>query len=272
MIKKLPITKKEKEKVIELYLKGETVTNLNKLFGYQGKDHHSILNILKKNNIEIRKDNFTHAKKYNIDDKYFECIDSEKKAYFLGLLYADGYNGVTNNTVRLILQKKDKDILDKFKEELKTNKPLRFYERSKKNPNWQDCYAFDIENKKISLDLEKLGCIQKKTFKLTFPNFLNKTLTHHFIRGYFDGDGCITYSKTQMSISFVGTIEFLIELKNILMKELKFNDVKFSKRHKDKKDNIYTLIYGGNKQITRFKNWLYKNANIFMQRKYDKFL
>jgi len=269
---KKKVTTEEELIVIKKYLSGKKVSELTKEYNYSKTNHHGILNILKKHNISIRPDNITHSTKYFVDSNYFEKVDNQNKAYILGLLYADGYNGISSNSIRLMLQKEDKDILDIIRKEIKTDKPLRLYQKSLKNPNWKDMYALDIENKKMCKDLNNLGCIQAKTFKIVFPYFLKDEYISHFIRGYFDGDGCITYSKKNMYISFVGTSEFLNSLKIIFTKELNFSDVKFSKRHKDKNDNIYNLLYGGNKQISKFKTWLYKDAQIFMKRKFDKFL
>lgn len=57
-----------------------------------------------------------------------------------------------------------------------------------------------ITNKKIAKDLIKCGCIPNKSLVLKFPDeriFASKDLIRHFIRGYFDGDGCISYLETK---------------------------------------------------------------------------
>lgn len=272
------MTLEEKQELSKLYQEGMTTRELCIKFSYGVNNRHPIINALRELNIPIRLDNETHAKRYNIDDTYFERVDTEDKAYFLGLLYADGYNGEEFNAIRLMLAEDDKYILETFKTYLKTTKPLRFYNRSKLNPKWKNCFALDIENKKMSQDLAKLNCVQKKSFIVTFPDFLEERLIHHFVRGYFDGNGCITYNSARkethtraISLSIVSTIEFLLDLQKILIKELGFTATKLSKRHRDRKDNIYTLCYGGNIQAMKFKDWLYKDATIYFKRKYDKF-
>lgn len=52
----------------------------------------------------------------NINDSFFEKIDTEEKAYFLGLFYADGCNYINGNASRvaLSLQEDDKKILEIF--------------------------------------------------------------------------------------------------------------------------------------------------------------
>ena len=67
-------------------------------------------------------------RKYNIDETFFDVIDTEEKAYFLGFLYADGYNNTDRNSVALSLNEDDKEILEKFNNLLQSNKPLQYVE------------------------------------------------------------------------------------------------------------------------------------------------
>lgn len=264
--------------LLESYNEGATISQL--MLKYDS-DRHRMINVLRIIGATIRPDHLTHAKKYTIDDTFFERVDTEEKAYILGLLYADGYNDTKNSCIRLTLAETDKVILEKINKILGHNKPLRFYERVSKNPNWQDAWALDIENKKMCLDLEKLGCMKAKTHILEFPTEeqVPSYLHHHFIRGYFDGDGCITSSISKVSdkrnpsygISFVGNLPFLLKIQEILMLKLNFNKTKMSKRHKNRVDTIFTLCYSGNKQVSLYGEYIYKNATIFLDRKKNKF-
>lgn len=89
------------------------------------------------------------AKKYTFNKNYFEKIDSEDKAYFLGLLYADGCNSTsaTQNHASIVLnlQEGDKEILEKFMKYINSNKPL-LYRPKQENHNPQ--YRFVINSKK----------------------------------------------------------------------------------------------------------------------------
>ena len=129
-------------------------------------------------------------KKYQINENIFNNIDSEEKAYFLGFLMADGYNNETRYSVRLCLKEEDVCVLESLKNILYPNndKPIGYIKRKDGfNLNY-----LDICNKHISKTLANLGMIQAKTFKLQYPNISN-TMNKHFIRGYFDGDGCINF-------------------------------------------------------------------------------
>ena len=128
-----------------------------------------------------------------------------------------------------------------------------------------------ITDKHFHTRLIELGCIPNKSLILKFPNrdiFTNKDLIKHFIRGYVDGDGCLTYTSTgRLVIEIIGTKEFLeeiiIEYPNIFNKTF----------HKDKRrpnSNTYAISCSANK-ADKFASILYDNSKIYLQRKYDRF-
>src|SRR5690606_4239788 len=101
-------------------------------------------------------------RKYNIDETFFDVIDTEEKAYFLGFLYADGYNNTDRSSVALSLKEDDKEILEKLNNLLQPNKPLG-HKKSGQT-------ALLISNKHISQRLVELGCHRAKTYTLVFPS------------------------------------------------------------------------------------------------------
>ena len=122
----------------------------------------------------------SRVNRHNIDLGFFENIDNQDKAYFLGLMFSDG--SVNSNCNQCYLKLKDEDVIIKFKEALKCDYPIIYKEFP-----WKS-YTLEISSKKICNDLVNLGCVPNKTKVLRFPN-LKKGLIRHFIRGYFDGDG-----------------------------------------------------------------------------------
>lgn len=214
--------------------------------------------------------------KYKIDNKLFEKIDSEWKAYFLGFLYADGC--VTKNYhVCLALKSDDLEILEKLKSNIygDCNRPIIFSTSKRKNENGETIQSTKtarlyITNKKIGLDLIKLGCLQKKSLCLKFPkkDQVDEKLIRHFIRGYFDGDGHIGKFNKQKTFSLVGTYDFLKEIKHI------FNSIgiesKMSKHFG--KSNVFYIKVTNIKTIKKLFDFLYKDSTISMKRKSDMFL
>lgn len=53
-------------------------------------------------------------RKYSLNEEYFDVIDNQNKAYYLGLLYADGCNNVQRYAIHLDLQIDDREIIEKF--------------------------------------------------------------------------------------------------------------------------------------------------------------
>ena len=93
--------KKQASEIIAMYNDGKSTVEIAKLLNACDT---GILKILKQFNCKIR------TKKecstiYTLNENYFEKIDTPRKAYWLGFLYADGYNNETHHTVRLSLQK-----------------------------------------------------------------------------------------------------------------------------------------------------------------------
>ena len=75
----------------------------------------------------------------------------------------------------------------------------------------------------------------------------------------------------KLKIDIVGTEKFLQFIQEILNKELGFFKTKLNRRYKEREDKIRCLqIYGIN-QCLKFREWLYKDATLFMKRKKDIF-
>lgn len=202
---------------------------------------------------------------YTIRDNYFRCIDSNEKSYLLGLLFADGYNNTNVYSVRLSVAEKDKELVTYLRDKVYIgNRPFLF---TKGQGNCSDQVGIQIWNKKLSLDLERHGMVQCKTHVLVFPD-INKEYYSSFIRGYFDGDGCVyNDKKNTRHITLVGTNSLCSTIKNILTE----NDIScnvYSYKHTSQK----VLRFGGNCNAKKFATYIYQNANgLYLTRKYKKF-
>lgn len=221
----------------------------------------------------------TSYRPYPINVNYFKDIDTPNKAYFLGFLYADGCNqripSKNSYFVSVGVKKADIEILKKFAAELGTNKPIQF----KKNC---DFAYISMACAQISDDLLKHGCMPAKTFKIVFPEWLREDLIRHFIRGYFDGDGCISYNvdkKDRVSpvISMTSRKAFLHRIQQELHGKLDFKFNTIFPRKQFNPLTVYThefdisvITYGGRLQIEKFFNYIYDDAELFLQRKYDR--
>lgn len=267
------LTNYEKERAEDLY-KNHNFTFIS-IAKELNRDERSIRKYL--NSIGYKaKSQSELQRKYPIVEDFFDEINTEEKAYFLGLLYADGYNNTVKNNVCISLKEDDVELLYRMTELIQPTKPLFYLDMSPKNrgmENSKNQYRITIANKHISQRLNELGCGRAKTSILKFPeiNQVPKELQQHFIRGYFDGDGSVSSGKWA-KIDIVGTPEFLKTLQNVLKENININISKLNfSKHNSKETNIVALNISGRLQCIRFKEWLYKDSSIHLKRKKNIF-
>lgn len=227
-------------------------------------------------------------RKHNLDENFFENIDSPEKAYLLGFVYADGNNKSQRSGLMFTLSADDVEILEKIKKLLKSDAEIKIIESRQ-----YKCgkYAhIDFNSYKISRDLTANGAPPNKTYKIVFPMFLKEELVSHFLRGYFDGDGCIWNGKRKkmlvkdstckkgyknrivhnVKFTITSNTNFILGIQNHLVETLGFKRNKIFYRHKDNK-SIATLEYSGRGNIRKFYDYIYNDATIFLDRKFKKF-
>lgn len=225
--------------------------------------------------------------KYSYNEDYFKKIDTAEKAYWLGFLYADGcitryYRNekLKSMSLELTLQDEDCEHLVKFKNALESNVPIQH--KVVNNKYKSDRIVINCTS--MCRDLIKLGCTPTKSLILEFPSsdILPDKYIRDFIRGYFDGDGGVSYTEgayynkdrkkeyIQHSYScyFCGNKQFLNELKIVLEN----NNIKVSDLREDKRSNAVNIYIYGKENIERFKEFLYTEDCVSLSRKYDKFL
>ena len=253
--------KDRSDEIIKMYESGLSYYKISTIIGCSTSRIQQLIN---KSNIKIRTP--TDYRKYKINEKFFDEIDSEEKAYFLGILFADGYNSTDNMEIVISLQENDVDILYKLKNIIGYTGDLKFVKKAK--PKHKDQMALRICSKYMSVRLSELGCIQNKSLVLEYPNYLCEDLHRHFIRGYFDGDGCITESCDNAKFILTGTNNFLKKAQDILIDNCNLSRTKFDPI----KNSVATsLRYGGYDQLNRIFDWLYNDSKVHMDRKYNKF-
>lgn len=251
--------------IIDKYINGMSINKLSKEYKL---DWHFIERILIKNNITIRK-------QYKINENYFDLIDTPNKAYILGFLYADGCNSSNYNKKRycvtITLQSSDSQILYDIKNEIGYEAPIKFRE-------YDGCerVTLDICNKHMVLKLHEFGLIPNKTLTLKFPEWLNKDLYSHFIRGYFDGDGCITSNNRkvspQLAASIVSTTDMCKSIADVVFNKCNAMAHIYDVGHEKCNNTIKTFMLTGNLQCKRFLNYIYQDADLKLLRKYQKYI
>lgn len=262
IINKVHISEIDERKMVDAYQNGMTVKNIAKQFNIGEK---RASDILKKYDVKILL-SFERSQKYTLNEQYFDDIDNQDKAYILGFLYADGCN--CRNNIIISLQERDKDILNKINFALGSDRPLRFIDYSNRNDACQNQYSLSISNKYMSARLESLGMIKNKSLILKFPEWLRQDLYPHFIRGYFDGDGYVSKNYYNAKLSIVSTKCFCEQIQDILYKNIGIN-ASIYLCHKNELTSTRTLQISGRNQIRKFLDYIYNDANLYLQRKYD---
>lgn len=194
----------------------------------------------------------------------FEKIDTEEKAYWLGFLYADGAIGSKEDKIELGLAEKDLSQIEKFRSFTMINNKISYRPKTRS-------YRYSFRSQKCKDDLINKGCLPKKSLILVFPteNQVPQNLLRHFIRGYFDGDGWFSNTSECFQLGFIGTEAFI---KGLLQRiECDFNkNNKILNVHRENGAKKYIInSYNG---VLNFLNYIYKDANIYLNRKYDNYI
>lgn len=196
-------------------------------------------------------------------------MNTEEQFYWLGFMYADGNISKEGNRVEIRLSLKDKDHLEKFRKFLQLTTEIRIGETN----GIKFCHL-SVRNKHLWNTLNRLGCVPQKSLTLAFPNlklFKNTVNILHFIRGYVDGDGCLTISKDgdklRTRLTIVGTKSFLTSI-NCLFSNKGYIRNKSTENYTNQ---AFELKFS-DIPSRRLARYLYENATIYLDRKYEKFL
>lgn len=198
---------------------------------------------------------------YNVDIDFFKKMDIEEKWWVLGWLYSDG--NVNETRMRINLQARDIDVLEKIKYLMKYDGPLHF----KKSPKetWQDQYELCIGRGEIVEDLKLLGCVPAKSNILEWPKNLPEEFVWAFLRGIFEGDGSIGGTRG-LQITFTGSKIFNKDLLTFL-RSVGIQCQEYFRADKEHSSQIMTTKISESMKLMRL---LYNNPTIYMNRKYQK--
>lgn len=217
--------------------------------------------------------------KYHVNNNYFSCIDNEWKAYWLGFLYADGCNDMSSCCIRLRLQARDVGHIQSFKDSLQSDAPIKKITSHPHMVNGRlvgatEQYEINVCNLQLCQQLNSLGCVPNKTYVLQFPSYnqVPKRFMRHFIRGFLDGDGWISYNEKEKTpyLGFIGMEQFLISLRDFIVAECGVRTVAIRKR-KSRETAAKEITWSSFLDCEKIYNYLYNGCNIYLERKLKKF-
>lgn len=204
------------------------------------------------------------SKLYTVNEKFFSDWSPEM-AYVLGFIYADG--NMSRDAYKIRIDSKDIQILEDIRVAMDSTHPVS--KQKNKNGYW---YELMVSNKALYGDLRKLGVFPNKSLTMRLPEIPSEYMKD-FIRGYFDGDGCIYEVKRKrptpgLEIDFAtGSKDFAIKIINVLNE-----NVHVSIRLTNPRKNYYR-IRGWNQASEAIFDYMYsENPTLYLKRKYDKFL
>lgn len=264
-------TEEDRKEICKQYIQGKSGCAL-------AKENNCITNIiyriLKEGGVKARDDR-EKSLKFKCNEHYFDVIDTEHKAYWLGLLAADGYINDTGVLgFGIALKESDKYLLEELKKDIGYTGEVKIYTTKPGSSYTRTTYCrLKISSPYLRDKLISLGVVSHKTTTLVFPNEdqVPSQLLRHFIRGYIDGNGSITHNgKTiidKPNIKVCSTYEFLAGMQKALGINHKLNR---KKEQEERGVNSWNITIGGHKEVIDILGKLYSNCSICLKRKQER--
>lgn len=248
------MTKEDEQFILEKYEEGCSAGQILKLLNYKYKTTKTIYDIIRRYGIKTK----SMTDYTVINSTAFLNIDTEEKAYFLGMLQADGWITQDRDSVGLSLT--DEYMVEKFKKFIGSENSI--IKRTREG--CLDGFQLIVTHPVLYSSLKPYN-ISDKYRGQYIPN-ISEDLLNHYIRGLFDGDGtiCITKNNT-IRVNFLGGLQSMSQLSYILAK---LTDTQPTKIYDN--GSVVTIQYGDREVIKKILDYMYKDANIFLTRKKDK--
>jgi hypothetical protein len=261
------------KQVLQLIDEGLAVSEISRKLS---KPKSSISSVLKRFGIKPKK----NLNENNINHEYFDKIDTELKAYFLGFIIADGSisdKPRSKGRFSIMITKDDGYILEKLKEELKIKTKIREINHTTDAKNRKPEVVLRWTSQHMLKTFNDYGILPSKTYDTTFSfNFNNipNKLLGHFIRGFIDGDGSFESKGGVFTPSILGTsITWITQVGDLVSK---YTNLVYKVREvKGKTVNYYALRWSSENKnkvskIKKLNEFLYNEATIYLTRKRDK--
>jgi intein-encoded DNA endonuclease-like protein len=274
-------TDQQKIEIVTAYISGKSCIQVGKEFGCSPSN---VAGLLKTRKISLRSSDITN-RRHEFNFNYFDLINSEEKAYWLGFIVAEG--NIYRNTLAIELGAKDKEHLKKFANAL-SYKYFNDYNQKKNS------YRIRLNSKYLINSLLKLGVHTKKCNDIIVPP-IQEQYFRHFFRGFVDGDGslgklvdkrraarkikkknrinCLGIDKYTTLKLTAGSdcFQFLNDFKDWVNEKLGNTGGFIECRFYNGKMR-YKLIFCGNILATKVAGLLYNDCAIVMDRRKEKFL
>jgi LAGLIDADG-like domain len=191
-----------KQQIINAFISGIECRNIP---SYVGVSERAVARVLKEADINTKRRN-----RYTLNESYFDVIDTQVKAYLLGLLAADGCVTKTNY---IAFESIDRELTELLSNELQYSGNIRIVQPQ----NYAPHYRVNFSSQKIATALYKYGVVTGRMFSGIFY-FPKSEYLASYILGYFDGDGCayVNEGRSGGLVCIVGSFEFTSELAKLI--------------------------------------------------------
>lgn len=207
---------------------------------------------------------------YRLNDAFFDIIDTEPKAYWLGFITADGCvqagrigaNGWQRNLLAVKLKASDAGHLEKLKADLAAENPVRFVPQAGLAGAGAE---IALTSERITSALIRLGVTPRKSLTAT-PWDGPGDLMRHYWRGMFDGDGTLVKHPgrhAKWHLRMLGS-EAVVEAFRVWAASISGSAAK-----KYPKGNIWSWTAGGLASPQAIAREMYGGATVYLDRKYD---
>lgn len=261
------------EQITAMYKNGIPATKIYEQYKEKIKCPETVINIVARQGIEIR----CRGVQTYYNHNYFEKIDTEHKAYYLGLFLADGNvcklkRNTPQYVVQISLKSSDKYIIDEFRSEIHADTKISTSDQYTMDGKMHSMSHFSISSNKMAQDLSKYGVVERKTGHEYLTNLVPQELFRHYVRGIFDGDGTVFFTNPPnrkgrvLRFGFYGSHILITQLSNYLTEV-----VGISQKRAYDKPSVSFNSYSTIDDIVKFYNFIYTNTTVYLTRKKEKF-
>lgn len=245
------------EEIKKKYLNGISTMALAKEYDY---NDHGIANLLRSLEVIVRPTG-TLSK---TDQTLFQKIDTPEKAYFVGLLTADGSIN-SKGGITLCLTESDRYLLDEINTKV-LNGSGKIFISHKEDEKPRAVLSF--HGVQLCKDLDRFGIIPKKTYYLTsLSSEIPNEFYSDYIRGLYDGDGVCSKSNNRIRIGYCAyNKNFTESYQNHLCENLGMRKNKVFNT-----GNCWQCSWSAKSDLQKFYEYIYgKSPSLFLVRKKEK--
>ena len=264
------LTELQRRSVCRLYARGWSQARVGQ---HLGITQSYVKDLLKRYGVIAR----PSAMSAPLNDRFFRRITTERPAYWLGFLAADGCIQIPQNRqpyVTISLALRDINHLRCLRRDMASKAHFIYWHATARSNRNYPAVRLNFVSRKLVSDLLKLGIGPRKTQTIRIPQ-IPKRLMHHFLRGYFDGDGSILVRRPgrrrqvwQLRFVVTGNPPFI----DAYARQLRWQRTLQNRPQIFQHGNYATLDVLGNRQVRRIFGRLYHRATRYLPRKRAVFL